>query len=31
MNTVRDCLHRQFVPEVINKLNKRALQYAQSP
>jgi len=31
INTLRDCLHCQFTPEVINKLNKRALQYAQSP
>jgi hypothetical protein len=31
INTVRDCLHWQFAPEVVNKLNKRALQYAQSP
>lgn len=31
INTVRDCLHRQFAPEVVNKLNKRALQYTQGP
>ena len=31
LNTLRDCLHCQFTPEVVSKLNKRALQYAQSP
>jgi hypothetical protein len=31
INTLRDCLHCQFTPEIVSKLNKRALQYAQSP
>ncbi len=31
INTLRDCLHRQFTSEIVSKLNKRALHYAQSP
>jgi Transposase DDE domain len=31
LNTLRDCLHRQFTAEIVSKLNKRALQYTSGP